>query len=97
MKNILEYNELVIRAAEILRVMPGFLKRSVLFDTKRHAIKYLCHRLIGPYIGKHATVQDIVFNNMINDLVTQRMNDKKLAKTGEISSPPPVISFNSIV
>ncbi|KAI0867248.1 cytochrome P450 [Hypoxylon argillaceum] len=72
MKNILEYNELVIRAAEILRVMPGFLKR-----------------VIGPYIGKHATVQDIVFNNMINDLVTQRMNDKKLAKTGEISSPPP--------
>ncbi|OTA92253.1 hypothetical protein M434DRAFT_396605 [Hypoxylon sp. CO27-5] len=71
MKKIFEYNELVITAAEILRVLPGFLKG-----------------ILGPYIGRHTSVQEKIFNT-INDLVTRRMEEKKLRETGEISSPPP--------
>ncbi|KAF2972271.1 hypothetical protein GQX73_g1247 [Xylaria multiplex] len=71
MKKIFEYNELVIRAAEVLRVMPEFLKK-----------------LVGPYIGRHTSVQDTVFN-MINDVVIRRMEERRLAQNGETSSPPP--------
>ncbi|KAI1120565.1 cytochrome P450 [Nemania abortiva] len=71
MRKIFEYNELVIRAAEMLRVMPEFLKK-----------------IVGPYIGRHTSVQDTVFN-MINDIVIRRMEERKLAQNGEISSPPP--------
>ncbi|KAI1475139.1 cytochrome P450 [Daldinia eschscholtzii] len=70
-KNIFEYNELVISAAEVLRVMPEFMKR-----------------IIGPYVGKHTTIQDTVFN-MINELVTRRLEEKKLRESGEISTPLP--------
>ncbi|XDG09977.1 hypothetical protein ABKA04_009592 [Annulohypoxylon sp. FPYF3050] len=71
MEKIFEYNELVITAAEILRVLPGFLKG-----------------ILGPYIGRHTSVQEKIFD-MINDLVTRRMQEKKLRETGEISSSPP--------
>ncbi|KAI0890679.1 cytochrome P450 [Annulohypoxylon maeteangense] len=71
MEKIFEYNELVITAAEILRVLPEFLKG-----------------IIGPYIGRHTSVQEKIFN-MINGLVTRRMEEKKLVETGEISSSPP--------
>ncbi|KAI0114415.1 cytochrome P450 [Nemania sp. FL0031] len=70
-KKIFEYNELVIQAAEILRVMPEFLKK-----------------LVGPYIGRHTSVQDTVFN-MINNVVMRRMEERRLTQNGEISSPPP--------
>ncbi|KAI1390593.1 cytochrome P450 [Hypoxylon trugodes] len=71
MQKIFEYNELVISAAEVLRVMPGFMKR-----------------FIGPYLGRRTDVQDAVFS-MINDLVTRRLEEKKLVESGEISTPPP--------
>ncbi|KAI0384947.1 cytochrome P450 [Hypomontagnella monticulosa] len=71
MKTIFQYNELVISAAEVLRVMPWFLKP-----------------IIGPYVGRITSIQDKVFD-MINDLVTRRLKEKKLAETGEISTPPP--------
>ncbi|KAI0865027.1 cytochrome P450 [Xylaria cubensis] len=71
MKKIFEYNELVISAAEVLRVMPEFLKK-----------------IIGPYVGRHTSVQDKVFN-LINDVVARRLEEKKLLESGQISSPLP--------
>ncbi|TRX87721.1 hypothetical protein FHL15_011383 [Xylaria flabelliformis] len=71
MKKIFEYNELVISAAEVLRVMPEFLKK-----------------IIGPYVGRHTSVQDKVFN-MINDVVARRLEEKKLLESGQISSSLP--------
>ncbi|KAI1740381.1 cytochrome P450 [Xylaria scruposa] len=71
MKKIFEYNELVISAAEVLRVMPEFLKK-----------------IIGPYVGRHTSVQDKVFN-MINDVVARRLEEKKLLESGQVSSSLP--------
>ncbi|KAI0842314.1 cytochrome P450 [Hypoxylon sp. FL0890] len=71
MTKIFEYNELVITAAEILRIMPEPVKR-----------------IIGPYVGRHTSVQDKVFN-LINDVVSRRLERRRLAETGAITSPSP--------
>ncbi|KAI1114784.1 cytochrome P450 [Nemania sp. NC0429] len=71
MTKIMEYNNLVIRTAEILRLLPRFLKK-----------------LVGPYLGQHKNVQDTIFS-MIHDVVSRRMEERRLSPNGEISAPPP--------
>ncbi|CAG8952927.1 hypothetical protein HYFRA_00007642 [Hymenoscyphus fraxineus] len=65
MQKIFQYNEEVITSAEVLRLVPKFMKS-----------------IIGPYLGGHK-VQDTVFN-MISDLVSRRLEEKRHRQAGEI-------------